>query len=120
MPQRVALVVSSTEELKQRLEAILNGGSPNGTCRGRIQKSLPGDGEAEVRGLLERRELSRLAALWVSGGKIDWSLLYQSALPRRISAPTYPFARERHWFQETGNVSRERPQIGAAQLHPLV
>jgi acyl transferase domain-containing protein/acyl carrier protein len=54
--------------------------------------------ESLIRGLIERKELSRLAELWVNGAKIDWRLLHEPDVPRRISIPTYPFARERYWI----------------------
>lgn len=41
---------------------------------------------------------------WVSGGEVDWHLLYsgQSDKPRRIALPTYPFARESYWIPVPG------------------
>ncbi len=102
MPERLALVVSSTEDLKEKLEEILAGGRPSDCYRHHVRKAdaktpkVPST-EALVRDLMDRNELSKLAELWVSGAKIDWDLLYKSGRPRRISVPTYPFARERHW-----------------------
>ncbi|HXH38620.1 MAG TPA: SDR family NAD(P)-dependent oxidoreductase [Thermoanaerobaculia bacterium] len=129
MPARLALVVSSTEELKQKLGQILGGGErPEDCYRGVIvKKTKTGDGaegETGIQALIDRKELSKLAELWVSGATIDWRLLYELGVPMRISAPTYPFARERHWVQGLeGNIAREANQtatIGAARLHPLV
>jgi len=34
----------------------------------------------------------------VLGAEIDWNLLYHNNKPKRISLPTYPFARERYWI----------------------
>jgi acyl transferase domain-containing protein/tryptophanase/acyl carrier protein len=130
MPERLALVVSSTEELKEKLGEILNDGErPEGSYRNRVGKSnaktqtAPGaEGETFVRDLIERRELSRLAELWVSGAKIDWRLLYKSGAPIRLSIPTYPFAKERYWLPE-GKTTRgrhERRPAAAPLLHPLV
>jgi len=132
MPARLALVVSSTEDLKQKLGEILEGGErPEGIYRNHIgktdaksQTAAGAEGEGFIQALIERKELSRLAELWVSGAKIDWRLLYKSGVPRRISAPTYPFARERHWVQGTEvNGARQTQQPGATaavRLHPLV
>ena len=39
----------------------------------------------------------KLLELWVKGLAFDWRRLYGEARPRRISLPTYPFARERYW-----------------------
>lgn len=128
MPERLALIVSSTGELKRKVEEILNGARPDGTYRDRASKvaKAPDGADAEtlVQASIERQDLSRLAELWVSGAKIDWRLLYKSGLPRRISAPTYPFARERHWIpQGTVSIVKETTVPdgqSAPRLHPLV
>jgi len=36
-----------------------------------------------------------------AGGEPDWESLYEGLEPRRISLPTYRFARERCWFRDT-------------------
>ena len=67
----------------------------------------------------------KLLELWVKGLSFDWQRLYGEAKPRRISLPTYPFARERYWI-ETGGAAcfcgdkrdgRWRPASGAAPEH---
>jgi acyl transferase domain-containing protein len=113
----MALVASNAEDLKQKFKEILKGAeSPNGAWRNNIRNGeakVPADdalGESLIRELIERKELSRLAELWVSGAKIDWRLLHKSCARRRISIPTYPFARERYWLPEgkTTNGRHER------------
>ena len=42
----------------------------------------------------------KLLELWVKGLSVDWRRLYGEAKPRRISLPTYPFARERYWVAQ--------------------
>jgi polyketide synthase PksN len=101
MPERLALVASSIDDLKKKFGALLSGGKPADSYRDREAKSsMPGaaTGEPLVPGLIERKELSRLAELWVRGAKIDWRLLHAPGTPRRLSVPTYPFAKERYWF----------------------
>jgi acyl transferase domain-containing protein/tryptophanase/acyl carrier protein len=130
MPERLAFVASSAEDLKQKFEEILEGaGRPKDAWRNNIRnreaKVQTGDnaqGESLIRGLIERKELSRLAELWVSGAKIDWGLLHKSAAPRRISLPTYPFARERCWLREgkTTNGRHEQPTPALAFSQPLI
>src|SRR6185295_1708787 len=46
-----------------------------------------------------------LLELWVKGLPFDWQRLYGDATPRRISLPTYPFAKELYWIE---GVQRER------------
>jgi amino acid adenylation domain-containing protein len=99
MPERLAVVVSSIDELKGALDRILGGAAPAGSYRGNIRKGeLREDEQSFAHALLDRKELSGLAALWVRGANIDWRLLHGANVPNRISAPTYPFARERHWI----------------------
>ncbi|HET8798147.1 MAG TPA: SDR family NAD(P)-dependent oxidoreductase [Thermoanaerobaculia bacterium] len=120
MPARLALVVSGIDELKEKLERVLAGETPQNGARHTIGKNTPKP-DADLQPLLERRDLSRLAELWVTGAKIDWRALYKSGLPRRVSAPTYPFARERHWFAPAeGAAETLQPAASTAVLHPLV
>ncbi len=129
MPERMAVVVSSTQELKQKLESILRGEQPKDSYRNnaRTAKSQAAEGaetETLVRSLIAQKDLSRLAELWAAGARVDWRLLYGADLPKRISAPTYPFARERYWV--TGQeikASEERPdhlRNALPVLHPLI
>ena len=43
--------------------------------------------------------LNSLGRLWLNGVNIEWSALYQSKKPKRIALPTYPFERQRYWFE---------------------
>ena len=56
--------------------------------------------EANPAELIQKGDLNRLAAWWVAGGEPDWESLYTGLEPRRISLPTYRFARERCWFRD--------------------
>jgi len=117
MPERLAFIASSAEDLKQKFEGILEGaGSQKGVWRNNVRNreaKVPtadgASGESLIRELVERKELSRLAELWVSGAKIDWRLFHKYGAPRRISIPTYPFARERYWLPE-GKTTQDRHQ----------
>ncbi|WP_173034405.1 beta-ketoacyl synthase N-terminal-like domain-containing protein [Phytohabitans flavus] len=74
---RLALVVSSTEELRAALAAQLSlDGSPD---------PHDGDGPAAV------------ARAWTGGKTVDWDRSGRDPRWRRTSLPTYPFRRERHW-----------------------
>ncbi len=41
--------------------------------------------------------LSALGKLYVMGATIDWKGFYHQCTPQRISLPTYPFEKKRHW-----------------------
>jgi acyl transferase domain-containing protein len=43
-------------------------------------------------------------ALWVKGCDLDWSIFYSANRQKRISLPSYPFAKERYWYSKTESV----------------
>lgn len=118
MPERLALVVRDGDDLRQKLRGFLAGVPAGEVHHGSVGLRSTGESvdERAVHGAAERRDLSRLAELWVTGEKIDWRLLHDAGVPRRVPAPTYPFARERYWFEG----SERRAATAAARLHPLV
>jgi acyl transferase domain-containing protein len=61
---------------------------------------------------IERGKLPKLLELWVKGLKIDWHRLYQAdRRPRRLSLPTYPLSKQRHWVEAAAAVpSRSKPR----------
>jgi acyl transferase domain-containing protein len=42
--------------------------------------------------------LLSLGALWATGAAVDWTAFWQGQTRSRISLPTYPFDRQRHWL----------------------
>jgi polyketide synthase PksM len=112
MAQRLAVVASSRSELTTKLGKFADEDSEvEQLYCGRAPVSTDGD----TGKLLANRQLDQLAKLWVSGVEVEWRRLYGDPGPRRISLPTYPFARERYWTPE------ERPVQSAGQwLHPLL
>ncbi|MDI2032026.1 SDR family NAD(P)-dependent oxidoreductase, partial [Saccharopolyspora sp. TS4A08] len=108
MAERLAVVVSSTEQLRQVLGRVAEGDA-SGAHRGTADRPRGAlaviSGDPELREQLVRRwaatgELDKLAALWVDGVRLDWRALDGSGTrpPRPISLPTYPFSRERYWI----------------------
>jgi acyl transferase domain-containing protein len=39
-----------------------------------------------------------LGQLWLNGAAVDWSRFHAGLQRRRVALPTYPFERQRHWF----------------------
>jgi acyl transferase domain-containing protein len=106
MDERVGFVVSSVDQLAEKLSAYVNGENGiDGVYQGRVE---PGnDGMAIVRDddmqqlidkWIARKKFAPLMDLWIRGLSLDWNKLYSEARPRRISLPTYPFAKERCWI----------------------
>jgi malonyl CoA-acyl carrier protein transacylase/acyl carrier protein len=44
--------------------------------------------------------LEKIGQLWLLGQKIDWSAFYQGTKVSRLPLPTYPFEKNRFWFEE--------------------
>ncbi|EDN72936.1 polyketide synthase [Beggiatoa sp. SS] len=104
MTERLAMVLSNLDEAKEKLTQYVQKPTGIANCyRGNVktsktQSELLLDGRAGqefLRIIIEDRELTKLAQLWVSGVDVDWQLLYPNQKPQRIHLPTYPFAKER-------------------------
>jgi acyl transferase domain-containing protein/acyl carrier protein len=125
MEERLAMPVTSIEELRDGLRRFVNGEEPanlhRGNSRGNSSVSLLVDGEdgrEYVRNILATKGLGKLAQLWVNGVEFDWTLLYDGVRPIPVSLPTYPFARTRCWLEEPEEVAatRQTPQVMGEQL----
>ena len=127
MPSRLALIVSDTEELTERLEQFCADSENSekiytgNVKKGDISDVLPKgtQGSEMVKALLESRNLDRLALIWVSGDtETDWRMLYPEGTAGRVPLPTYPFDRKRYWIPESEERISVREQ--PAKLHPLI
>ena len=102
MAERLAVVTDSTTGLLAKLRQLVQGGAVANCYRGTVKRGR------QVGHAASSRDLRRLAEAWTKGGEIDWQALH-AGKPRRVSLPTYPFARQRYWL----------PQAVVAQ-HPLI
>jgi len=119
LTERLAVVVSTIEELCSSLERYLDG-DPSAVYQGsqpedsELAQLLEGEaGRAFLERLHENHDLSRCARLWVSGVEIDWTVWHCGRSVRRVPLPGYPFARRRCWI-EASSLAR------GGVLHPLV
>ncbi|HVI46024.1 MAG TPA: SDR family NAD(P)-dependent oxidoreductase [Chitinophaga sp.] len=127
MEERLALIAENKERLEVLLNGYLVGITPESfantvftgsTKKDKLELLLKGGaGHAYISYAIANKELASIAQLWVKGGDIDWSLLYDHQKPAKISLPTYPFARERYWVME-----EEGPMVSRSnnKLHPLL
>jgi acyl transferase domain-containing protein len=123
MEERLALVAESVQDLGAKLGVFLRDEACPGCFRGRAAGRRPNSqGEGTDTGPLLEGDAVRLGQAWVGGGSVDWRRFYGATLPRRISLPTYPFARERCWVQETEpqQTVRVASATRGSQLHPLL
>ena len=120
MEERLALLVTSEDQLVAKLSTYLDGESNvEGMYQGRAEIgneaiSIIGaddDMQEAVDRWIARRKLSKLLDLWSRGLNIDWHTLYDDGRPRRVSLPTYPFASERYWIDEAAGSRRLESQI---------
>ncbi|MEM7125458.1 MAG: SDR family NAD(P)-dependent oxidoreductase [Chloroflexota bacterium] len=127
MSERLAVVVSSLEELRERLQRYQGQTKVEGLYRGNVKGNglnpallVGGEaGQAFIQTAIQNQELDRLAQLWVAGLDIEWTELYPGGLPNRISLPTYPFARRRCWIDRgepsTGDRESNLPRTPVVQ-----
>ncbi len=126
MEERLALVVSGADDLTQELSAYLAGAPSAHRVAGRVEpnrrkKSRKGHGDEPAKLLFEQGDWRALAQLWVENRDIDWELFYCEAHPRRMSLPTYPFAKERYWVSDAAaSTQPQAVESKPARLHPLV
>ena len=108
MDARLGLIVSSMAELQEKLRCFVAGEEKiDALYRGQAQREealteLADDADFQetVTRWLERGKYAKLLQLWVKGLSLDWKTLYRAAKPRRVSLPTYPFAKERYWISQ--------------------
>ncbi len=89
---RLAIVVTSTAELRQSLIDTLAGRSPSNGWSNCWQSAerLQTMGSAEA----IPEKLKACAIAYVQGERVDWSALYSAGQYRKLALPTYPFQRQ--------------------------
>jgi len=105
MECRVAFVVKDASELIHALQNFLEDGSDENCFHGAAHKDLAilqtiasdEDMQETIRKWMGKGKLRNVAALWVIGTDIEWEL-FRFGDEKRISLPTYPFARRMCWF----------------------
>ncbi|MCU1347161.1 MAG: hypothetical protein JWO56_191, partial [Acidobacteria bacterium] len=129
MDERLGFVVSSVEQLAEKLQAYVSGQQGiEEAYHGQVKANrdaLAVFSDADLQETIDKwiagRKLSRLLDVWVKGVELDWAKLYGDATPRRMSLPTYPFARERYWIEPAPPVVPVATNAPAsAVLHPLL
>ena len=108
MNARLAITTSSVADLNSKLARWITSRPADleDVFHGQVNRAqynagnlIDGDaGRLFLENLLERRELTRIAKLWILGADIDWARLHDRSRPRRVPLPTYPFAKERYWI----------------------
>ncbi|MES2939421.1 MAG: SDR family NAD(P)-dependent oxidoreductase [Pseudomonadota bacterium] len=125
MDERLAFAASSIAEMADTLRRFANGEQAvDGLHRGSARSakdvaSLFADDDdlrVAVQSWIAKGKHGKLLALWAKGMAIDWVQLWGAHRPRRLSLPTYPFARERHWIGATPALATASEQPFALSL----
>ncbi|XLS29187.1 SDR family NAD(P)-dependent oxidoreductase [Flavobacteriaceae bacterium M23B6Z8] len=117
MKERLAIIVSSTNELTKILDAYLKG--DKGIENLYVGQAIPNkdtlnffETEAEFDKLVRKwiwdKNFEKLVELWIKGFELDWNLLYEGLEPYRVNLPTYPFAKERYWPEISEDIQLEK------------
>ncbi|AJQ25405.1 type I polyketide synthase [Pelosinus fermentans] len=131
MEERVAVLVGSSKELEEKLKGFLaDQDGIEDLYRGQVKRNkdtmaiFAADDEMQeiLKKWIAHRKYGKLLDLWVKGMIYDWQKLYNDSKPRRISLPTYPFAKERYWVPEAGIAASSNiiSPVTAGLLHPLL
>ncbi len=115
---------TAVEQLVQTKHNLFLEISPHPVLAGNISQCLRHCGQKGVvlpslRHQEEERVvmLRSLGALYTEGYPIDWSRLYPSG-GRCVSLPSYPWQRERYWFEDVHNKPHEH-QNGSSELSEI-
>jgi acyl transferase domain-containing protein/acyl carrier protein len=133
MEERLAVVVSSIEELKDKLRTyLLHGADGIEDCyAGKAKRTYESieafsdhDEQKEKLDMwVQAGSYEKLLGYWVKGLNLDWAGFYKKAgiIRRRISLPSYAFDKERYWISIESNGDDPLPSIiSNPNIHSLI
>ncbi|WP_052752824.1 SDR family NAD(P)-dependent oxidoreductase [Kordia zhangzhouensis] len=129
MDERVGFLVTTVEELMEKLRAFIDGNTEEQDIyRGQVQQNketislfnADADFQETIHKWIVQKKYAKIIDLWAKGLNLDWNTFYGSEKIQLISLPTYPFAKETYW-----NAPELRGKVlpqtqSTAILHPLV
>ncbi|PWK14992.1 beta-ketoacyl synthase N-terminal-like domain-containing protein [Tumebacillus permanentifrigoris] len=128
MEDRLGLLVGSLAELEEKLQGYLNQQEDlEHVYQGQVKRNKEAllyfttdeDLMEAVDKWIDARKYTKLIDLWVKGLPLDWSKFYGSETPRRISLPTYAFAKGKYWLSPA-EVAAISPQTATHNVRPLL
>ncbi|NJM15032.1 MAG: hypothetical protein HC896_06320 [Bacteroidales bacterium] len=123
MEERLGFVVNSVGQLADKLKAYIDGETEiEGCYRGHAKLNkdalslfkVDTDLQETIEKWIAHKKYPRVLELWVKGMELDWQILYGNSRPKRVSLPSYPFAKERYWYHkvEPENVGETKTKPG--------
>lgn len=106
---RIGILCTSLEDLIAKLSSFCNNEKKNSDVyvgHNRQNKDLLSifsndeDAQSTIDQWRAKKKFGKILDLWVKGVKIEWAEFYRGRFPRKISLPTYTFAKERYWVPE--------------------
>ncbi|MDB6037326.1 MAG: hypothetical protein JWM99_1167, partial [Verrucomicrobiales bacterium] len=126
MDERLGITTASLKDLREKLHSYLKkeqtiSGLFSARAKSRRDGSYEDLSDDDLAHLLinwiQKGEFEKIIKAWIGGMNLDWNALYSQNIPRRISLPLYPFARETialpNFNAEAGVISPE------GSFHPL-
>ncbi len=109
---------------EQEMQAMLEVG-PTASLAGMGRRCLPDAGVLWLPSLRKGQEdwptlLDSLSQLYLLGAKIDWQGFDRDYARHRLILPTYPFERQRYWFDSSKSPRRSLVAGQGPVLHPLL
>ncbi|TVZ38732.1 polyketide synthase PksM/polyketide synthase PksN [Alteromonadaceae bacterium 2753L.S.0a.02] len=129
MDERLGIITHSIDDLLLKLQAYLNNDRNLANVfvgkvkDNRESMSIINQDEDMIVATskwIERRKFAEILDMWVKGLSLDWTSLYGKDKPRKISLPTYPFAKEKYWQHKKNSQDGVITQVTEAKLHPLL
>nr|VFK36790.1 MAG: Acyl transferase domain-containing protein [Candidatus Kentron sp. SD]VFK40418.1 MAG: Acyl transferase domain-containing protein [Candidatus Kentron sp. SD] len=121
-PVRFAAGMETLRE--EGFDAFLEIG-PKPALLGMARQCLPDDAAATWLPSLRqdqedwRQLLQTLGEWYVRGGAVDWAGFDQDYPRHKVVLPTYPFQRQRYWFEKAAIEASKRAALGSS-IHPLL
>jgi len=110
---RCAIVTSSLNELLELLNALAEGQQQSNCI-------LSSSAEANDKSEVYRQNLLALADLYINNHPVDFDALHVSEKRKRIaSLPSYPFIKQRYWFNTKTPTSIVKIEDNTLSLHEL-
>lgn len=132
MEERFAVIASSRNEVLHKLKAYSRNSSEGdagylGTVTAQVKKRRMQEGAGQERVLeaWKQKQWEFLAEQWTAGEEMKWEALYAGDKRKRVSLPTYPFLRVKHWLPEavspfTNSIGPSPAVEASNQLHPFI